>query len=37
VLTREDRRTIRILWIVIAGFVAGVGLLFYAVASTIGP
>jgi hypothetical protein len=36
VLTREDRRTLRILWIVILGFLAGVGLLFYAVVSTAG-
>ena len=36
-LSREDRRTMRILWIVIAGFLTGVGLLFYAVATTVGP
>ena len=32
-LSREDRRDLRILWIVVAGFLAGIALLFYIIAT----
>ena len=34
-LSRKERQELRILWIVVAGFFAGIGLLFFLIATDV--